>query len=127
MVKTPCKHVFHEQCLWAWFKVRIEQNVQQMISEHSDEDEVIISCPMCNKPVCPGDVPAANAAVREEGIELEDIQPRLIDPPHEGEEAEDEASEGNAEAPQLAPEQLAEQIERDAALARRLAREDAGD
>ena len=126
MVKTPCKHVFHEKCLWTWFKVKMEQNVQQMISEHSDEEEVAISCPMCNLPICPGDLPAANAAEGADAVALDDIQPQLFDPPGGQEQAADEEAQdrGNAGNGQLSPEQQREQVRRDAALARRLARED---
>ena len=45
-----------------------------MISEHSDDEEVLINCPMCNKPICPDDVnQAENAAQRQIAIELAEI------------------------------------------------------
>ena len=64
-----------------------------MISEHSDDEEVLISCPMCNKPICPSDIsPVAVVAEREAAVDLQEIQPQLIEPPQEavGEEAKND-------------------------------------
>lgn len=46
--------------------------MQQMISEHSSDEEVMINCPMCNKPICPGpELPQNNSAGQGNTVQQE--------------------------------------------------------
>ena len=38
IVTTPCKHQFHESCIWVWFKQKLDYNVRLRSGEIDDEE-----------------------------------------------------------------------------------------
>ena len=49
IITTPCKHQFHEPCIWVWFNQKLEYNMRMRSGELDPEDEAQpVSCPMCN-------------------------------------------------------------------------------
>jgi len=39
IITTPCKHQFHEKCIWVWFNQKLEVNMQLRSAANFGEED----------------------------------------------------------------------------------------